>query len=71
MKEKEADIIAKMVRNLECPLPQKINYINSVCYELNKLDQFFNTKRFKTIAMQELDKGWPNHVELEWTANNR
>ena len=31
MKQEEADIIAKMVRNLDCELWQKEEFINSVC----------------------------------------
>ena len=58
MKQEEADIIAKMVRNLDCELWQREEFINSVCKELYNRDQFFNVKRFKTIASQELGKNF-------------
>ena len=70
MKQIEADVIAKMIRNLECPLDQKKNYIDSVCYEMMKRDQFFNTNRFRTVASQVLDEGWPDHVEQKWLAKH-
>ena len=66
MKQIEADMIAEMIRNLDCPLDQKKNYIDAVCVEMFKIDQFFNTKRFRTIASQVLDEGWPNNVDKKW-----
>jgi hypothetical protein len=56
MKQYEADLIAKGIRNLTCPLSDKIDCIKFICTEMYNLDQFFNVKRFQTIAEQELPK---------------
>lgn len=56
MKQYEADIIAKGIRNLTCPLSDKMDCIKFICTEMYNLDQFFNTKRFETLAIQELPK---------------
>ena len=54
MKQLEADIIAKGIRNLECDLSMKQSCINFICKEMLKVDQFFNERRFITLASQEL-----------------
>ena len=56
MQQQEADIIAKGIRNLECDLELKQKCIKFICTEMHNLNQFFNTKRFTTIASQTLPK---------------
>ena len=64
MKQYEADVIAKGIRNLTCPLSDKIDCIKFICTEMYNLDQFFNVKRFQTIAEQELPKDFYNKRDV-------
>jgi hypothetical protein len=63
MKQLEADIIAKAIRNSEISLGEKADICKMICSEMLKQDQFFNQKRFMSLAILELDKGWPNQVD--------
>ena len=55
----EADIIAKAIRNSSKTLKDKKEISEMIIKEMFIRDQFFNSKRFLTLAVQELPEGWP------------
>lgn len=56
MKQIEADLIAKGIRNLDVSPEDKKRCVNFICEHITQLDQFFNTKRFRDIALDFLPK---------------
>lgn len=63
MKQREADLVAKSIRNCRSSLEDKKDIVDMICEELLKEDQFFNTKRFRDIAIQKFPDGWPNRMD--------
>lgn len=64
MKAGEAIILAKIIRNLiHTPMGYKTEFVNAICKEMIKVDQFFNVKQFRTIALDHFPKGWPNNMD--------
>lgn len=63
MKQYEADAIAKSIRNCRSSLEDKKDIVDMICDEMLKIDQFFNVKRFRDVAIQKLPDGWPNKMD--------
>ena len=70
MKQKEADIIAKAIRNSSKTLKDKKEIANVIISEMLKIDQFFNYKRFNNLAIHEFPEGWPNRIDDAWIKGN-
>lgn len=62
MKQYELDIIAKAIRNCRSRLEDKKDIVDMICDEMLKVDQFFNTRRFRNLAEHQFDDGWPNRM---------
>ena len=63
MKEYERIALAKCIRNLvHVPIGYKEEFVYAICKSMQETDQFFNTKQFKSIALDTLPEGWPNRV---------
>ena len=70
MQQLEADIIAKAIRNLtRTPIGYKEEFVSAICKGMLLRDQFFNVKRFRTIALDVLPPGWPNQVDAHYDQN--
>ena len=63
MQQREADIIAKAIRNSSKTLKDKKEIANVIISEMLKIDQFFNWKRFNNLAIHEFPEGWPNYMD--------
>jgi hypothetical protein len=63
MKQIEADLIAKAIRNCRSSLEDKKDITDTICREILYRDQFFNTKRFRNLAIHTLPEGWPDRME--------
>ena len=68
MKQIEADLIAKGIRNLDVSLEDKKRCVNFICEHITQLDQFFNTKRFHDIALSFLPKDFYNKSD-KWVTS--
>ena len=63
MLQKEADIVAKAIRNSSKTLKDKKEIADVIISEMLKIDQFFNYKRFNNLAIHEFPEGWPNRMD--------
>ena len=63
MQQREADIVAKAIRNSSKTLKDKKEIANVIISEMLKIDQFFNWKRFNNLAIHEFPEGWPNNMD--------
>ena len=63
MQQREADIVAKAIRNSSKTLKDKKEIANVIISEMLKIDQFFNWKRFNNLAIHEFPEGWPDHMD--------
>ena len=63
MLQKEADIVAKAIRNSSKTLKDKKEIADVIISEMLKIDQFFNWKRFNNLAIHEFPEGWPNRCD--------
>ena len=62
MLQREADLIAKSIRNLNAPLNLKHDMCDFICREMLKDNQFFNHKRFRELAVLTLDDEYNNLI---------
>lgn len=64
MIQKDCILVAKCIRGLiKVPIGYKAEFVSALCKVLREEDYFFNEKKFRTIALDTLPKGWPNQVD--------
>lgn len=63
MKERELLRIAKTIRNMKGPQGFKDDFAEAIAEAMVEEDQFFNSKKFLTLAKDVLPEGWPNRMD--------
>ena len=70
MLQREADVVAKAIRNLRVPLNVKHDITDFIVYNMLKADQFFNHKRFRELAVLTLEDNYNNLTGFNHETDN-
>lgn len=55
--------VAKIIRDEKMSEPQRHSLAVAIAKKVSSVNQFFNVKKFITVASSTLDEGWPNRVK--------
>jgi len=62
MKERDWLDVAKIIRDSELSEAERKTLSTKIANKISSLNQFFNHRKFITVASDTLPPGWPNRI---------
>ena len=64
MRERDWLDVAKIIRDEDMSEAQRHSLATKIANKISELNQFFNHRKFITVASDTLPPGWPNRMNI-------